>query len=188
MRSRPHFRRLAMAAAAAIAGVLAVPGLPAAASAAAQAPYGAVAHSVGHRAAGTAAATCVTSRPHSGTILYSGIRGGLGTLTIQNGLSQDGVVMLVLGKSRAIGVYVRAHASTKVGDIKPGTYTIDFTTGSRFRVCTGRFTAGASYWQFDPRLTFVAPPRFTVATLTLEAVPGGNAPTSPISSPQFPAP
>lgn len=189
MRPRPHFRRLVVAAAAAVVSVLAVPGLSAAASAATQAPYyGTAAHSISLHAAGAASTACATSRPHSGTILYAGIKGGLGRLTIENGLSQDGVVVLVLGRSKAIGVYVRAHASTTVHNIKVGTYTIDFTTGSRFRVCTGRFTVGASYWRFDFRLPFVAPPRFTVATLTLQPVSDGNAPVNQISSSQFPAP
>lgn len=172
MRPRPGFWRLA-AAAAAVAGALAIPGLPAAAAQAA--PHSA------------SSAACATSRPHSGTILLSRIRGGMGRLTIKNHLSRDSVIVLVRGRSKAIGVYVRAHASTTVGNIKVGTYTIYFTTGSLFRVCTGRFTRGASYWRVKQRLPFVPPPHFTVATLTLFAATGGNGPT-PISGPGFPAP
>jgi hypothetical protein len=138
-------------------------------------------------AAGAASTTCATSRPHSGTILYSRIRGGLGSLTIKNG-SQDGVVVLVRGRTKAIGVYIRDRSKTTVGDIKPGTYTIYFTTGSRFSVCQGRFTSGASYWRFNARLTFVAPPPHTIATLTLYEVSGGNAPTTQINPGDFPAP
>jgi hypothetical protein len=162
-----------------------MPGLPAAASARAV-PYSLSA--AGHRVAGTASAACATSRRHSGTILYSGIRGGLGRLTIRNRLSRDAVIVLVRGRSKAIGVYVRAHASTTVRNIKDGTYTIYFTIGSLFRACTGRFTRGASYWRVKHRLPFVSPPRFTVATLTLIAVKGGNSPTTPISPKGFPSP
>ena len=149
-----------------------------------------IAYSAGTgNAAGAASTACATSRPHSGTILYSGIRGGLGRLTIKNHLSQDGVVVLVRGRSKAIGVYIRARSDTTVGNIKDGTYTIYFTTGSRFSVCQGRFTRGASYWRFNVHATFVtAPPQYTVATLTLYAVSGGNAPTTQINPGNFPAP
>jgi hypothetical protein len=185
---QPNLRRLAVAAAAA-ASVLTAIGLPAAASAATRAPYGATASSAGAHAAAAASATCATSRPHSGTVLYAGITGGQGRLTIQNGLSQDGVVVLVRGRSKAIGVYVRAHASTTVRNIKDGTYTIDFTAGSLFLACTGRFASGASYWRFSSSPAFVTTPtEYTVWTLTLQPVPNGNAPTTQISPADFPAP
>jgi hypothetical protein len=183
---RPGFLRFA-AAAAAVAGALALPALPAAAATAAQAaPHSLSAAS--HRDAGAALAACATSRPRSGRILYAGIKGGMGRLTIKNRLSHDSVIMLVRGRSRAIGVYVRAHTSTTVRNIKSGTYTVYFTTGSRFRVCTGRFTRGASYNRVKQHLPFAFPPHFTVATLTIFASSSGNAPTTPISPPSFPAP
>lgn len=135
-------------------------------------------------AASTASAT---SRPRNGTILYAGIKGGLGRLTIKNRPNQDGVVTLVLGRSKAISVYVRAKSSTTVHNIKVGTYTIYFTTGSLFSVSRGRFTRGATYWRFKIRLRFVPPPRYSIATLTLYAVRGGNAPTTQISPGDYPA-
>jgi len=185
---RPNLRRLAIAAAAA-ASVLTATGLPAAASAATRTPHQAAASSAGTHAAAAASATCAASRPHSGTILYAGITGGQGKLTIHNGLSQDGVVVLVRGHSKAIGVYVRAHASTTVQNVKDGTYTVDFTNGSLFHTCTGRFTSGASYWRFSKSLAFVTTPtEYTLWTLTLQPVPNGNAPTTQISPADFPAP
>ena len=172
MEPRPHFRRL-MVAAVLVASALAGPGLPAAASAAIQ----------------SAATACSTSRPHSGTILYAGITGGSGQLTIKNRPSQDGVVMLVRGRSKAIGVYVRAHARATVGNIQDGTYTIYFTTGSGYSVCQGRFTRGATYWRFNNRLRFATTATtFTTWTVTLYAVNGGNAPTTQINPSDFPPP
>jgi hypothetical protein len=139
-------------------------------------------------AASTASAT---SRPPNGTILYAGISGGLGALKIDNSrnVSQDAVVTLVLGPSKAISVYVRAGSSTTVGNIKNGTYTIYFTTGSpfSFSVSKGRFTSGAAYWRFNDRLLFVPPPDYDVWTLTLYPVPNGNAPTTPINPGDYPA-
>ena len=186
MKPQLGFWRLT-AAAVAVAAALAWPGLPAAASAAAQAAPHSLS-SVSYQAAATASAACGTSRPHTGKLLYAGIKGGLGRLTIKNHLSHDSVIVLVRGRSKAIGVYVRAHATTTVRNIKSGTYTIYFTTGSLFRTCTGRFTRGASYWRVKQHAIFAAPPHFTVGTLTIFAVKGGNAPTTPISPKGFPAP
>ena len=172
MKPRPHFRRLAVAAVV-VASALAVPGLPAAASAATQA----------------AATTCATSRPHSGTVLYAGISGGSGQLTIKNRPGQDGVVMLVRGRHKAIGVYVRAHARATVGNIQDGTYTIYFTTGYGYSVCQGRFTSGATYWRFNNHLRFATTSTtYTTWTLTLYAVSNGNAPTTQINPSDFPPP
>jgi hypothetical protein len=181
MKLKSGFWRLT-AAAAVVAGALAVPALPAGASTAAQAaPHSLTA------ATAQAAAACATSRPHTGKILYSGIRGGMSRLTIESRLSHDTAIVLVRARSKAIGVYVRAHGATTVRNIKSGTYTIYYTVGSRFRACTGRFTSGASYWRVKPRVTFAAPPYYSVDTLILYAV-NGNAPTTPISPRGFPAP
>jgi hypothetical protein len=186
IRPRPGFWRHALASVA-VASALAVPGLPAAASAATHGVPQSLS-STGYLAAGTTAATCSTSRPHSGTILFSGIRSGLGRITIKNHLSQDSVIMLVRGRSKAVGVYVRAHATTTVRNIKDGTYTIYFTAGSRYSVCKGRFTSEASYWRVKNRLPFASPPHFTIATLTLFSASGGNSPTTQISPSGFPPP
>jgi hypothetical protein len=133
-----------------------------------------------------APASCATSRPHSDTILYGGITGGQGRVTIENGLRQDGVVVLVLGRSRAISVYVRDRSKATVHNIKPGTYTIYFTTGYRFSTCQGRFTEDAAYYRFDKHVHFVSLPYYTIATFTLNPVKGGNAPTSQIGPQDFP--
>jgi hypothetical protein len=172
MRPRPHFRLLAVAAVAG-ASFLATPALPAAASATTQA---------------ITSTACATSRPHSGTIFHSEIRGGPGTLTIKNNLRQDAVIVLVRSRSKALSVYVRAHAKTTVGNIKDGTYTIYYTAGSRYSVCQGRFTSGASYWRVNKGVPFVSSAtESTVATLTLYAA-NGNAPTTPVGPGNFPTP
>ena len=136
-----------------------------------------------------ASTASVTSRPANGTILSSKIRGGLGRLTIKNGLSKDGVVTLMLGRSKAFSVYVRARSNTTVRNIKDGTYTIYFTTGSpsSFTVSKGRFTRGAAYWRFSNRLRFASPPYYTFWTITLHPVPNGNARATQIKPGDYPA-
>ncbi|MEV5409640.1 hypothetical protein AB0K60_12490 [Thermopolyspora sp. NPDC052614] len=136
----------------------------------------------------TAGAESAAARPSNGRILYSGIRGGLGRLTIKNGLSRDGVVTLVRGRTKAISVYVRARKSTTVRNIKDGTYRVFFTTGYRFSVSKGRFTRSATYQRFNSRLLFrTTATQFSTWRLTLHAVPGGNAGTTTINPKDFPA-
>lgn len=162
------------AAAITVAGALALPALPAAAST--------------HQVAGTALAACGTSRPHTGTILQSRIRGGMGQIVVKNHLSHDAVIELVHGSSKAVGVYVRAHATATVRNIKSGWYTVFFTSGSLFKTCTGRFTSGAVYYRVKKHLYFDFPPHYDIWTLTLVFVRGGNSPASPIPPKGFPAP
>ncbi len=141
-------------------------------------------------ASGAVSTASATSRPANGTILYSKIRGGPGMLTIKNGLSKDGVVTLMVGRSKAFSVYVRARSNTTVRNIKDGTYIIYFTTGSAFSFSApkGRFTRGAAYWRFNNRLRFVSSPRYyTIWTITLHQVKGGNAPATQINPWNYPA-
>lgn len=138
--------------------------------------------------ANTTAAESAAARPRNGRILYSGIRGGLGRLTIKNGLSRDGVVTLVRGRTKAISVYIRARKSVTVRNIKDGRYRVFFTTGYRFSVSKGRFTRGATYQRFNGSLLFrTTSTQFSTWRLTLHAVPGGNAGTSSINPKDFPA-
>jgi hypothetical protein len=164
----------------AVAGAMAISGVPTAASAA-------TAH-IPHATLAAPAKTCTTSRPHSGTMLYSSIRGGQGTLTIKNTLGQDSAIVVVTGRHKAFAVYVRAHARVTVGNVKPGTYAVYFTSGGRFSVCAGRFTSDASYWRVKKDLTFVSPPNYDAWTVTLYVVNGGNAPTNQVSPTGFPTP
>lgn len=122
------------------------------------------------------------SRPPNGTILYSRIRGGTSSLRIRNGLRQDGVVALVRGRSKAIGIYVRARSRATVRNIKGGRYQIYFTTGSRFDRAKGRFVEDAAYYRFKQRLSF--PPSWS---LTLHGVVGGNAAVRHVRPKDFPA-
>jgi hypothetical protein len=132
-----------------------------------------------------ASTTCATSRPHNGTTLYSKITGGLGTLTVVNKLSQDSVVVLVRGSSKAISVYVRAHKHTTVRNVKEGRYVIYFGTGSGYSACQGRFTLDAAYYRVGGHVRFVAYPYYSTDTLTLYAV-NGNASDTQIPPNQFP--
>ena len=59
----------------------------------------------------------------------------------------------------------------------------------RRRQCSGRFTRDASYWRFDNHLHYVTTAQtYTIYTVTLYVVNGGNAPTTQIDPSDFPAP
>lgn len=171
----------AIAALALAAGLLVAPPAAAQASTAAATPRVAV------PVVDTAATESAAARPANGRILYSRIRGGLGRLTIRNGLKRDGVVTLVRGRTKAISVYVRAGKSATVRNIADGTYRIFFTTGYRYSVSKKRFTRSASYQRFNDRLRFrTFGNQYTIYRLTLHQVPGGNARTNHVNPRDFP--
>jgi hypothetical protein len=150
------------------------------------APAGATATSTQSVAA--APQTAAAARPGNGRILYDRADGGRGTLKIKNGTSKDGVVTLVKGRTKAVSLYIRAHSSASVKDVRDGTYRVYFTTGYRFSVSKGRFTRGPSYQRFNDRLKFVTTSTsYSIWTLTLNPVKGGNARTSPVNPKDFPA-
>lgn len=127
------------------------------------------------------------SRPANGRIIYDRISGGRGVLKIKNGTSRDGVVTLVKGSTKAISIYVRARSTARISDVRDGTYRIYFTTGYRFSSSKGRFTRSATYQRFNDRLRFrTTSSQYTIWTLTLNPVKGGNARTSQVDPKDFP--
>ncbi|MFF4776896.1 hypothetical protein ACFY05_28935 [Microtetraspora fusca] len=127
----------------------------------------------------------------NGTILASGIRGGRGTLTVKNGSSGDSVVTLVLGKKKAVSVYVRKRSTAKVTNIKDGKYRVYYTSGSDYDRAVRGFTHNCAFQKFDDSLSFkttytATQIRWSNWTLTLNKVIGGNAPTSDVSPDDFP--
>ncbi|MFI6476529.1 hypothetical protein ACIBH1_01280 [Nonomuraea sp. NPDC050663] len=127
------------------------------------------------------------ARPANGKILYAGISGGSGVLKVKNGTKRDAVVTLVRGKSKAISIYIRAKSTAKVSSVVDGTYRIYFTSGYRYSTSKRRFTKSASYQRFDDRLRFsTSSTSYSIWTLTLQPVVGGNASTSGVNPKDFP--
>jgi hypothetical protein len=141
----------------------------------------------GERTVTSVVSETAAARPGNGRILYSRIRGGPGSLKIRNGTSRDGVVTLVRGSTKAVSIYVRARSSATVRNVRDGTYRIYFTTGTRFSTSKGRFTRSATYQKFNDRLRFRTTSRqYSVWSLTLNPVKGGNARTSSVNPKDFP--
>ncbi|GAA4575294.1 hypothetical protein [Planotetraspora kaengkrachanensis] len=130
-------------------------------------------------------------RLSSGTVLTSRIRGGRGSLTVKNGGSQDGVVTLLKGKQKAVSVYVRKKSSAKVSNIKDGSYRVYFTTGVDYDRTARAFTRNCTFQRFDDSLPFrttytATQIRWSVWTITLNRVKGGNARSSAVNPDDFP--
>ncbi|MEV4392717.1 hypothetical protein [Nonomuraea sp. NPDC049607] len=135
----------------------------------------------------SAVQAAAASRPANGRIIYDRLSGGRGTLKIKNGTSKDGVVTIVKGRTKAVSIYVRARSTARIRDVRDGTYRIYFTTGYRFSTSKGRFTRAASYQKFNDRLRFrTTSTQYTIWTLTLNPIRGGNARTSPVNPKDFP--
>ncbi len=133
-----------------------------------------------------------TRRLASGTILVSSIRGGRGGLTVKNGTAGDSVVTLVLGKKKAVSVYVRKRSTAKVSNIKDGKYRVYFTSGTDYDRAARSFTRNCNFSKFDDPLPYKTTYTSTQIrwdnwTLSLNKVVGGNAPTSDVSPDDFPA-
>ncbi|MEW6225627.1 MAG: CARDB domain-containing protein [Chloroflexota bacterium] len=133
-------------------------------------------------------------RPANGKVLINKLGGGMGRLKITNGGDRDGVVILAktsAPKKSLLAVYVRAGKSTTIRGIRDGTYVVYFTLGRRWDAYSRRFTADQEKRRFIDPIRFKTTrisggTRYTIWTISLEAVPGGNAPTDPIGDPDFP--
>ncbi|GII42302.1 hypothetical protein Pph01_73050 [Planotetraspora phitsanulokensis] len=127
----------------------------------------------------------------SGTVLTSRIRGGRGSLTVKNGGSQDGVVTLLKGKQKAVSVYVRKKSSARLSNIRDGSYRVYFTTGVDYDRAARTFTRNCTFQRFDDSLPFrttytSTQVRWSVWTITLNRVKGGNARSSAVNPDDFP--
>jgi hypothetical protein len=111
---------------------------------------------------------------------------GNSTLMVRNGTREDAAVRLVdsvTGRTTRF-VYVRAGAEYKVLGIEPGTYRLDFATGSDWVTACRDFIHDTSYSEFERDLVF----KFssteneeeittwtTRGEVTLNPIVGGNA-------------
>ena len=81
--------------------------------------------------------------------------GGLGQLSVENGTSSDGVVILNLSEGDPVmATYIRAGDSYTMTGIRDGTYHLFFSTGSEWDGEANEFTESPSYKRFDDPLGF----------------------------------
>jgi hypothetical protein len=124
-----------------------------------------------------------------------GIYSGNATLTIKNGSSSDAIVCLYsVSRGRTIrNEYVRKNSSFTMDNIAQGYYKIRVFYGNDWNPtlensCNtkGNFESDVSFSEFDGQEYFEdSYDGYTVATVTLYTVAGGNASTSKISQSDF---
>ena len=150
----------------------------------------AAAHGEGGWSAWSAASAFSVPRPENGAALkrLASFRGGRGQLTIKVDAGRDAVLKLVKdGATEAsIAVYIRADATTTVTGIPDGTYRILYARGDAYDVRHAVFARNMSSAEFDDTITFTTTQTtYSSWTLTLYAVSGGNAGSSPLPGDAF---
>lgn len=134
------------------------------------------------------------SSPLDGCFGY-GVLNGNATLTIKNGSSSEAIVCLYgVSQGRTIrNVYVRKNSSYTIGSIAQGYYKIRVLYGNDWNPTLenrcgtkGYFESDVNFSEFDGQHFFEdSSDGYTVATITLYTVAGGNASTSKISESVF---
>lgn len=117
---------------------------------------------------------------------------GHGTLRVENGTADDATIRLVDGaiEQTVRWFFVKSRESATVGAIEPGQYDLRFTTGLDWDNDQEEFTWGAAYSEFDRKLVYVESRDaegidYHTMSVTLHAVPHGNAKASAISRERF---
>jgi hypothetical protein len=124
-----------------------------------------------------------------------GIYSGNATLTIKNGSSSDAIVCLYsVSRGRTIrNEYVRKNTNFTMDNIAQGYYKIRVFYGNDWNPTlenscgtNGNFESDVSFSEFDGKQYFEDSDNgYTIATITLYTVAGGNASTSRISQSDF---
>ncbi|MBI2850701.1 MAG: hypothetical protein HYX80_06640 [Chloroflexi bacterium] len=126
----------------------------------------------------------------TGTYLMNNLGGGLGELTIENGLDLDAIVVLSHPEQPKIAltaVYIKGEASHTITGIRDSAYVVYFEIGEDWDYGSHKFMRKRAYQRFDDNLTFQTTSRqYTTWELSLQPVPGGTASTEHISEDEFP--
>ena len=126
-------------------------------------------------------------RPKSGYLVvdHRTVKDQDGELQVQNGLLTDGVIVLTdMNDHPVYGFYIRSQSTQTLENIPYGTYKIFFSTGMEWLAGANRFSKNVEYQKFDDALAFDA---YSMWTITLHPVMGGQAGTDHLSEDQFPS-
>lgn len=132
----------------------------------------------------------------NGTIRVRGLIAGNGELSVDNGTDRDAVVKVVDEHRRAIisEFYVQTGSKASVPQIPVGNYAVIFALGNDWDEERKSFTRDKSFGRYDEPLSFSTErsvegnqlfTRYSVFTLTLHKVIGGNAKTSNLTEEEF---
>ncbi|MDF0593861.1 hypothetical protein P0O24_09745 [Methanotrichaceae archaeon M04Ac] len=138
-----------------------------------------------------------SGRPATGTFVIDTLRSGHGVLVVENNnplgddLIRDGVAVLTTeDKVPLVAVYVREGESFEIEGIEDGVYDFYFTVGNVWNGESANFS-DAEFYRTESPLPFETEIDgrdliFTIWTLTLEEVPGGNEDKIPVPREEFP--
>lgn len=126
-----------------------------------------------------------TFRPLTGIIKPNQRSGGYGELTVDNGTSRDGVVILTFNDTAVMAVYIRSSDSFTMQGIRDGTYYLYFSTGAEWN--GKEFTDAPSRQKFEDAFQFTTgTTTYTTWSITLHGVAGGTASAENVSESEFP--
>jgi len=126
-----------------------------------------------------------TFRPLTGIIKPNQHSGGYGELTVDNGTSRDGVVILTFNNNAVMAVYIRSSDSFTMQGILDGTYYLYFSTGTEWN--GKEFTEAPSRQKFEDAFQFTTgTSNYTTWSITLHGVAGGTASAENVSESEFP--
>lgn len=126
-----------------------------------------------------------TFRPLTGVIKSDQRGGGYGELTVDNGTSSDGIVILTLNNGPVMAAYIRSGDLFTMKNIRNGAYYLYFSTGAEWN---GKvFTTTPSYQKFEDAFDFTSgTSTYTTWSVTLHGVVGGTAAAEDVDVSKFP--
>ncbi|MBV1856412.1 hypothetical protein [Catellatospora tritici] len=127
-------------------------------------------------------------RLSNGTMVKKLSSRGPGELKVTNA-SSDAVISLVKSgsKSPSVSVYVRGSGSYTVKGVPNGTYSVFYTSGKDWDTKAKTFTQQCSFAKFDDPLKYsTSGGQYTIWTISLQKVVGGNASSSAVDPDAFP--
>lgn len=148
--------------------------------------------------ASISASVADSGRPATGTFVIDTLRSGHGVLVVENNnprgddLIRDGVAVLTTEEDTVplVAVYVREGESFEIRGIEDGVYDFYFTVGNVWNEEDAEFL-DAEFYRTESPLPFETEIDgsdliYTIWTLTLEEVPGGNEGKIPVPEEEFP--
>jgi hypothetical protein len=126
----------------------------------------------------------------TGTYIAHIFSGGLGELTIDNGLDLDSVAVLCYKGSMVpqTGVYIRANTSYTIKGIKDGVYVLYFVIGLYWDNNSKEFLEKTAFQQFEDEFEFeTTRDEYSTWSVTLNPVIGGEANTIQLNEENFPS-
>jgi uncharacterized protein YraI len=131
-----------------------------------------------------------TFRPQTGTMIVDRrTQMGDGELRVENGTTNDGVIILTdLIEEPVVAFYMRGGSDFSLTAVPDGDYIVFFSTGQDWDGEQKQFSTVWSYERFADTLNFTtSSTQYTIWTLKLHPTVGGEGKTEPVDPDQFPS-